>query len=179
MARGETSGDRGASGVRGEPVAAVATLTSTAYAEHGDALRTYLAAYTRDSAAAADLVQETFVRLLTECAAGRMPTHPRAWLFRVARNLAASRARQREVATRRASELLPSGVAPSPEEELLDREAARMLSGRIAHLPEHVRTALILSALGYSGDEIGRRIGRTALATRSLLCRHRSRLRSA
>lgn len=179
MVRGEISGDRGADTARGEPVAALATLASTAYAEHGDALRTYLAGYTRDSAAADDLVQEAFIRLLVECSAGRAPSHPRAWLFRVGTNLAASRARRQGVAARRASELLPRGVAPSPEDELLDREAALSLSNRLDHLPEGVRTALLLSAHGYSGAEIARRIGRSQLATRSLLCRHRSRLRSA
>lgn len=182
MARGETSGDRGTRRARGEPVAPLATSTSastsTAYAEHGDALRLYLTRFTRDAAAAEDLVHEAFVRLITESAAGRPPDHVRAWLYRVAVNLATSRARHRGVAIRRASELAPRAVAPSPEEEMLDREASRQLAGQLAHLPEDVRTALILSAHGFSGAEIGRRIGRSALATRSMLCRQRSRLRA-
>jgi RNA polymerase sigma-70 factor (ECF subfamily) len=145
--------------------------------EHGDALRAYLTGFTRDRAAAEDLVQETFLRLLTETAAGRHPAHLRAWLFRVAANLATSRARRQGVATRRAPELAHRGVAPSPEDELLDREAALALAGRLAGLPDPVRVALILAAHGFTGAEIGRRIGRSALATRSLLCRHRGRLR--
>lgn len=178
MARGETNGDRGTRGARGEPVASLATSASTAYAEHGEALRLYLTRFTRDAAAAEDLVHEAFIRLITESAAGRPPDHVRAWLYRVAVNLATSRARHQGVATRRASELAPRGVAPSPEEELLNREASRHLAGQLAHLPEDVRTALILSAHGFSGAEIGRRIGRSELATRSMLCRQRSRLRS-
>jgi DNA-directed RNA polymerase specialized sigma24 family protein len=70
-------------------------------------------------------------------------------------------------------------VAPSPEEEVLDREAAMALSGRLASLPEAARVALWLAAHGYTGIEIGRRIGRTELATRSLICRHRGRIRLA
>lgn len=179
MAGGENDGDRGSAAARGEPVAAQATLVSTAFADHAAALRSHLVRSVRDPAAADDLVQEAFVRLLTESAAGRPPLHPRAWLFRVAGNLAASRARRSSVAARRAADLVSRGVVPSPEEVLLEREEARSLSGRLAGLPDDVRTALLLSAHGYSGAEIARRIGRTELATRSLLCRHRRRLRRA
>jgi RNA polymerase sigma-70 factor, ECF subfamily len=178
MARGDSSGDRGTQRARGEPVAAAAISFATAYHEHGGALRRHLVRYTGDSASAEDLVHEAFVRLMSECAAGRSPAHVRAWLFRVAVNLANSRARRMGVASRRASELVRREVAPSPEDELLEREAARDLNGRLASLPEHARMALALAAHGYSGAEIARRIGRSELATRSILCRSRSRLRA-
>lgn len=96
MARGETSRDRDTHGVRGEPVASLATSASMAYDEHGESLRAYLSRYTGDAASAEDLVHEAFVRLLT--------TH------------------------------------------------------------------------GFSGAEIARRIGRTELTTRSMVCRHWGRL---
>lgn len=179
MAAGETIGDRGVGGARGEPVAAMAMSASAAYAEHADSLRSFLTRCTRDAAAAEDLVHETFVRLLTEMGAGRSPVHLRAWLFRVAANQAASRGRHHGVVARRTPELLTAhAVVPSPEDELLDREAARAIELRLAHLPAHVRHALLLAAEGYSGAEIARLIGRSELATRSLLCRYRGRLRS-
>ncbi|HET7645780.1 MAG TPA: RNA polymerase sigma factor [Candidatus Limnocylindria bacterium] len=178
MARGEWLGDRGAGGARGEPVAEQAISASAAYEDHADALRAFLAASVRDAAEAEDLLHEAFLRLLTEIAAGRAPDHPRAWLFRVATNLATSRARRRGVAARRAPELLQRDVAPSPEEQLVAREAALAVHGRLAGLPDDARVALLLAAHGFSGAEIARRIGRTELATRSLLCRHRGRLRS-
>ncbi|MDQ3688750.1 MAG: sigma-70 family RNA polymerase sigma factor [Chloroflexota bacterium] len=178
MSRGE-HGDRGAGRARGETVAALAMLASTAYADHADALRSRFAAYTRDQAAAEDLVHETFVRLLIELAAGRQPRHLRGWLFRVGLNLATSRARHHKVARRRAPELVWRGVAPSPEDELIERESAALLTGRLAALPHDVRAALLLSADGYSGAEIARRIGRSELATRSLICRHRRGLRDS
>ena len=178
MARGETSGDRGAGGARGEPVAAVAFSASAAYDDHGEALRLLLVRYTRDVAAAEDLAQEAFVRLLTEVAAGRPPTNTRAWLFRVGINLATSRARRMGVALRKAPDLLPRASMPSPEDELIDREERQRLKSLLDALPGDARAAMLLSAEGYSGAEIARRIGRTELATRSLLCRHRSRLRT-
>ena len=70
-------------------------------------------------------------------------------------------------------------LAPSPEEELVEREAAGALARRLTGLPEDVRAALLLSAHGYTGAEIARRIGRSELATRSLICRHRIRLRDS
>ena len=176
--RGE-HGDRGAERARGETVAALAILASSAYAEHADALRSRFAAYTRDHAAAEDLVHETFVRLLIELSAGRPPRNLRGWLFRVGINLATSRARHHGVARRRAPDLVRREVVPSPEDELIDRESAALLAGRLAALPHDVRAALLLSADGYSGAEIARRIGRSELATRSLMCRHRRGLRDS
>lgn len=177
MARGEVDGDRGVGGARGEPVAALASPAALAYADHADALRAQLTAFTRDAGAAEDLLHEAFLRLLTELAAGRAPHHVRAWLFRVAINLATSRARHHGVARRRAAELVRQELAPSPEELLISREAASLLAGRLDGLPEDARAALLLSAHGFSGAEIARHIGRSELATRSLICRHRSRLR--
>ena len=179
MARGEPRRDRNTPRVRGEAVAGLAILAATAYADHADPLRGHLAAYTRDRAAAEDLLHETFVRLLTELAAGRTPHHLRAWLFRVAVNLAASRARHQGVMRRTAPELIRREVVPSPEDELIEREAAGAIIGRLAQLPGDARAALLLSAHGYSGAEIALHIGRSELATRSLICRHRSRLRDS
>jgi RNA polymerase sigma-70 factor (ECF subfamily) len=177
MARGDRIGDRGAGGARGEPVAG-AISPSALYAEHAAPLRAYLVALTRDGAAAEDLVHEAFVRLLAETGAGRPPLIPRAWLFRVATNLAVSRGRRRNIAARRSREVATRDTAPSPEDELLQREARRQLDGRLAGLPPHARAALVLAAHGYSGPEIARLIGRSELATRSLLCRYRGRLRT-
>lgn len=178
MARGETSGDRDAGDVRGESVAAVASPASEAYDAHGEALRLFLVRHTRDAAAAEDLAHEAFVRLLTESAAGRPPLNVRAWLFRVGINLVASRARHHGVATRHAGALAPRSSAPSPEDLLLEREASDALTDLLADLPRDARAAMLLTAHGYSGAEIARQIGRSELATRSLLCRHRTRLRS-
>lgn len=178
MVRGETRGGRGTRRARGEPVAAVTISASAAYDAHHDALRAYLERYTGDRADAEDLVHEAFVRLITESAAGRRPAHVRAWLYRVAVNLATSRARRRGVATRRASELLAQDVVPSPEDVLLDREVVSRLNGQLAGLSDDARTALVLAAHGFSGAEIARHIGRTELATRSMLSRQRSRLRA-
>ena len=183
VARGETVGDRDGSvvrgeAVRGEPVAAVAALVSAAYDEHAPALRAYALRCLRDAAAADDVMHDAFLRLLIESAAGRAPAMPRAWLFRVVSNLVVTRARHHSVVARRAQDLLDRALAPSPEEVLVERESAALLDARLDGLPAHVRTAMVLAAHGYSVAEIARRIGRSELATRSLLCRQRRRLRA-
>lgn len=188
VARGETVGNRdggavrgeGVPGeaVRGEPVAAVATLVTAAYDEHAPALRAHALRCLRDTAAAEDVVQDAFVRLLAESMAGRTPAMTRPWLFRVVSNLVVTRARHHSVAARRAADLLDRALAPSPEDLLVERESAALLDARLDGLPAHARAAMVLAAHGYSGAEIARRIGRSELATRSLLHRQRRRLRA-
>jgi RNA polymerase sigma-70 factor (ECF subfamily) len=183
VARGETVGNRDGSAVRGEavrgePVAAVAALVSAAYDDYAPALRAYALRCLRDAATADDVVQDAFLRLLAESAAGRAPALPRPWLFRVVSNLVVTRARHDSVVARRAGDLLDRALAPSPEDLLVERESAALLDARLDGLPAHARTAMVLAAHGYSGAEIALRIGRSELATRSLLCRQRRRLRS-
>ena len=60
----------------------------------------FLVRSTRDEVAAEDLVQETFLRLTAEVRQGRVPDNVRAWLYRVASNLAISRGRRVATALR-------------------------------------------------------------------------------
>lgn len=180
-ARGEENGVRDASGIGGSPDAVSAAsrrLTDESYLLHAASVRGFVTRLTRNPAVADDLVQDCFVRYLAEVAAGRAPRHPRAWLHRVAFNLATSRARHDRVAVRHAPELVRRGAAPSPEDQLLERESAGRLEARLSHLTPDARAALLLVALGFSGPEIAVHLGRTPLAIRSLICRARSRLRA-
>jgi DNA-directed RNA polymerase specialized sigma24 family protein len=69
------------------------------------------------------------------------------------------------------------GSAESPESDVLDRERSAGLDAVLADLPADVRTALLLSAQGFSGEEIAQAIGRSNGATRTMLCRARVRVR--
>jgi DNA-directed RNA polymerase specialized sigma24 family protein len=69
--------------------------------------------------------------------------------------------------------------AESPESELLGRERASTLDAALAALPADARSALLLSAQGFSGEEIATAIGRSHAATRTLLSRARVRVRLA
>jgi RNA polymerase sigma-70 factor, ECF subfamily len=152
-----------------------------AFEAHRDELFTYLARTTRDDAEAEDLVQEAFMRLAREARAGRMPDQVRAWLYRVASNLAMSRFRRRSVVGRflgrfGASEVM--GEMSSPETTTLRRERTAAMERALRALPEEARLALTLAGEGFSGHEIAEAIGRSEAATRTLMCRARMRLRA-
>ncbi len=70
-----------------------------AYEQYREEIVRFLRVRTRDAEAAEDLTHETFLRLHREVIEGRGPTDPRAWLYRVAANLATSRGRRTAVAT--------------------------------------------------------------------------------
>ena len=133
---------------------------------------------TRDPVLAEDLVSEAFLRLATELRAGRTPDDPSAWLYRVGSNLAVSRARRANVATRALPSLLRRDVVPSPEDEVLGRERDRVLHAVLASMPGDDRRIVVLAAQGYRSEEIAGMIGRSGPATRTRLCRARGRLRA-
>jgi len=162
----------------GMPASITAALVEAAYVENAPALIRNLTAFTRDAAEAEDLAHEAFVRLAIEVAAGRNPDNVGAWLHRVARNLATSRGRHATVVERRKTDLVSRDTAPSPEAATLEAEENRALHAALAMLAVTDREVLVLAAHGYRGPEIARRIGRTEGATRTLLCRARSKVRT-
>jgi RNA polymerase sigma-70 factor, ECF subfamily len=152
-------------------------IVGAAYTKHATPLLGRLTRITRDPFAAEDLMQEAFVRLVVEVRAGRVPDDPGAWLNRVGHNLAMSRGRRKSVADRRQGELpLPADV-PSPEAQAVQAERNRWLCEAVARLGATDRHAIILSANGVGGPEIARSIGRSDAATRTLLCRARTKIR--
>lgn len=148
-----------------------------AYAAHSGPLVRRLTGVTRDPAAAEDLMQEAFVRLLVELRGGRTPNDPGAWLHRVGYNLAMSRGRRMTVADRRQNELAPADEARSPETLAVEAERNMWLRDAVAELGPIDRRAIVLAAHGVRGPEIARSIGRSDAATRTLLCRARTKIR--
>jgi RNA polymerase sigma-70 factor, ECF subfamily len=148
-----------------------------AYTAQAEPLVRRLTGITRDPTAAEDLMQEAFVRLVVEVRAGRIPSEPGAWLYRVGHNLAMSRGRRMTVADRRQGELPLPGNAPSPETLAVESEQNTWLRDAVAELRPTDRHAVILAAHGVRGPEIARSIGKSDAATRTLLCRARTRIR--
>jgi RNA polymerase sigma-70 factor (ECF subfamily) len=152
-------------------------LVIEAFDRHQGALNGFAIQLTRDPDAAADLVQEAFLRLVREAKAGRAPDNVRAWLYRVVANLATSRGRRVSVAARLQGRLVQDDTAEAPEAGYLEQEMSAEVSRLLTHVSNDERTALLLSAHGFAGAEIAAVLGRTHLATRTLLCRARARLR--
>ena len=155
-------------------------IVAQAYEAHHAELYNFLRRSTRDEAAAEDLLQETFVRLTHEVDTSQPPEHIRGWLYRVATNLAISRGRRRSTVLRwmdRYGRIAANAAEESPEAGYLRNERVSTLDAALATLPAEARTALQLSADGFSGEEIAAAIGRSHGATRTLLSRARVKVR--
>ncbi|HXC77595.1 MAG TPA: sigma-70 family RNA polymerase sigma factor [Candidatus Acidoferrum sp.] len=143
------------------------------YERHVDAIYRYLQvrAGTDD---AADLTQQVFLKAfagLPKYKARGLPFS--AWLFRIARNLAADRHRSR---FRTPEELLPGvaqpGSAANPEETALRTEMYERLRSLLAELDLEKRELLALRfAAGLSSRQIAGVTGRSEAAVKKQLTR--------
>lgn len=169
-------------GAVNRPTVSAGEVTAEAYERHSSEIHGFVLRIVRDPDEAADLVADTFAKLLTEERAGRTPLQVRPWLYRVASNLSASRGRRIQATVRRTLGLERQGPpepVQSPERAVLDRERDGDLWRALGLVSRDERTALLLAALGYDGAMIAAMVGRSQGATRTLMCRARRRLRNA
>ena len=149
-----------------------------AYDENQRRLTSFAYALTRDADAADDLVQETFLRLVKEHAAGREPENVTAWLYRVCSNLATSRGRRGVVARKFLERRPAEETEVAAEIEILRHELSETLLAALTILPDDQSSALVMAAQGFSGREIADALGRTETSTRTMMFRARERLRT-
>lgn len=145
-------------------------------AEHLGLFR-FIRAATGDDGLAEDVLQETFLRLVREVGASRVPANVHAWLFRVASNILVSSARRARTAERHLGDLAHGEIVASPEQYVLEAERDDAVRHALQGLPLDGRLALLLAAQGFTGHEIAVTLGRTDGAVRTLLCRARLRVR--
>jgi len=148
-----------------------------AYHAHRDPLLRWARVLTRDDAAAEEIAQEAFLRLLCEMRAGRAPDNVGGWLHRVAANLVASRARRARVAERRREQLRDAWRVESVEASVLGRELVTELRQAFDVLPPDQRSILLMAARGLPGHEIAATLGVSRVASRTRLHRARAHLR--
>ena len=129
---------------------------------------------------AMDITQEAFLRLWKQWESGEAIINPRAWLLRVARNLAEDHAKS---AFRRNGTHPPqtmNGVQahdPLPLETLEREETFAQLRGVLEQLPDADREVLTLRyALDYNAGEIADLLNINATAVHMRLSRARQRL---
>jgi RNA polymerase sigma-70 factor, ECF subfamily len=155
----------------------VEAIAADAFDAYASRLKSFAYAATRDADSADDIVQETFFRLIRELRAGRAPDDTGSWLYRVASNLLASRGRHASVVERAKGKLFEPDIGRSPEDTVVGREHDRALLDGLQGLPQVSRVALLMAANGMTSAEVAKAIGRSAGATRTLICRARLRLR--
>lgn len=172
----------------GEPVASDTRATSASddssasnfeafFRAHEQAIFSYLCRMLGDEQVAYDLSQETFVRAWRRYGRLQGYERPRAWLFRVATNLALNHQRDHASPVRTAlsldGNLDPAGSDPSwgfAERDAI-REALLALSPR-------QRAALALREVyGFSGEEVAAALGISHAAAKMLLSRAREQFR--
>jgi len=134
---------------------------------HSAAIFSYLWRLLRDYADAEDCLQDTFLRAYRAYGrlgqpangsgsdgTGRGHPNPRAWLYRIATNVARTRLKQRGREAVRTAALDPELVAagPGPAEQASHNDLLASVAAAVDALPHHQRAALILrqyQGLGY------------------------------
>ena len=123
----------------------------------------YAAGITGDRDVAQDVAQETFVQIWVKRLDWESTGTPRAYLFRIARNLALNARRDRALRQSRhegaADELL--GLSPpTPADDLEADSLLREIQAAIAELPERRREAFLLARFpGLTHREIAETMG--------------------
>ena len=140
-----------------------------AFARHHESLFRYLHRLTGDADVAADIAQESFVRLLEH----DVPeARARNWLFTVATNLVRDRARTR---SRRRRLLVREDPAPAvatrPDEEVERDERIESVRRVLDRLSDRDRRLLMLREEGFRYAEIAELVGVAPASVGKLLTR--------
>jgi RNA polymerase sigma-70 factor (ECF subfamily) len=143
------------------------------FSETQNALRRYVRRLVRSSAIADDIVQESFARTFEQ--RERIQT-PRAFVFSIARNLAADARRHDRLQQGRAlGDFDPADVVStdeSPEGGLLAEERSQLLKKAVARLSPQCRAVFTLRAFhGCSHKEIAQRLNLTPKTVENHLAR--------
>ena len=119
------------------------------FQDHYDDLVRFLTRYIGSEHRAADVAQDVYLRLATAPAPAEEIADPRAYFFRVARNLAIDTIRQDRRRGRYLSPYEPpptlADPLPSPEAVLQSRRRLDLLDRALRQLPDKPRQALLLS----------------------------------
>jgi RNA polymerase sigma-70 factor (ECF subfamily) len=130
-----------------------------------------------DEQSAYDLTQETFLRAWQHFADVRHYDHPKAWLFRVATNLALSH-RQRRAAPVGAAKPIDDEDEPSSSDPTVRYAERDLVRQTLQAIPAKRRAALVLREIyGLSIEEIGHTLGMSPDAVKMALYRARVQFR--
>ena len=164
-----------------------AAVFSRIFDQHRHAVHAYFVGRVADPELAADLLQETFLRVwrrLTEVGplAG---DQQRAWIFTVARNLTidsyrARAARQTAEAALRDQAATQETTVPGPHRQAELAEQVARLDAAVGDLPEEQRVILSMAtAGGLTSREIGEALGEPPGTVRYRLSQARKQLAAA
>jgi len=129
---------------------------------------------------AADLAQETFIRLYRQRFSPWREHNVRAWLYRVATHLAYNslRGRQRRERRQQAVARLAEPGAPDPAEAAVRREEQERVRKVLADLPARQSQMLLMYYAGLSYQELAQAIGVAPTSVGTLLARAKTAFES-
>jgi RNA polymerase sigma-70 factor, ECF subfamily len=154
------------------------------YQAHRVAVHAYLAGRTADRQAAADLLQDVFLRVWQrlDTLSGMPDDQQRAWIFTVARNLSvdAHRVSRTQAGTTQALARERASQPPPASAEVIAAERVAVVGDAIRRLPEQQRVTLAMAAVGeMTSAEIGAALGVPAGTVRYRLSMARNSLAEA
>lgn len=155
------------------PPTASSALLHTLYCDHHGWLKGWLRQRLGDREQAADVAQDTFLRLLVS---GRLPGQQegRAYLTQIARNLVIDQWRRQRIERAYLQSIahLPEPQTPSLETRALILETLMQIDAMLDRMPENVRSAFVLSQFeGLSYGQIAERLGVTVSSVQKYMTR--------
>lgn len=149
--------------------------------EHSGEIFAYLWRLTQDEADAQDCLQETYIRAYRAYDRLDARANRRAWLYRIATNVALTHLKRRNRESARTAALDPGLMAadPTPGEAAIRREILAAVAAAVERLPAQQRAALILRKYqGLNYTEIAETLGCSAEAARANVYQAMRKLRS-
>lgn len=130
---------------------------------HAQDVRQFLLRRLKCPETASDVLQDTFLRLMQSATAATIE-NPRAWLFRIAANLATDHLRRQQYRSAYLSEEeIRDGILdarPSAETQVFTKQQVAVLKQAIAELPPKCREVFILHKFKHlSYAEVATRLG--------------------
>jgi RNA polymerase sigma-70 factor (ECF subfamily) len=145
--------------------------------QHERQILNFLWRMTADEQTAFDLSQETFIRAWQHFTTIRAYDQPRAWLFRVATNLALSHLRKRQGATTDIS-MLDEDESETTSDPIVHFVESDLVRQILLALSPRRRAALILCEVyGFTAEEVAQVLGMTPNAVKMTLSRGREQFR--
>ena len=134
----------------------------SAFEDQYDTLRAYAARKARDPIMAQDLVHEAYLKLAGQPA--KQVLNPKAFMFRVIKNLLADNVRREKTRGARQDEVgfttMQSSAAVDPERQLAGRQELSRLLAAVDELPPRCRECFILRRFDeLTTEEIALRMG--------------------
>lgn len=153
------------------------------YDQYYQRIRKFILHTVRNEWLADDLVQETFIRINNNLENVRDPSKLQSWIFRIAYNLCQDYFRNRGKAGEAGSEEISAETVPSKiptgQKEIEQGQMRKCVFGLVNHLPESLRSVIILSDISeFSQREIAEIMGISVENVKIRLHRARKKLKS-